>query len=141
MMGWEGILNATEQKPSCVPNAQPDWMADLLRQGTYSEDCLYLNIFAPHGAVKLVKKNFKNSILQNKKYANEKEEMFPVLVLIHGGAFMVGSSRQFMDHKEIGAKFVSQGIVVVSIQYRLGVLGNPTIHAFSLVYNDSQKGL
>uniref|UniRef100_A0A914HY51 Carboxylic ester hydrolase n=1 Tax=Globodera rostochiensis TaxID=31243 RepID=A0A914HY51_GLORO len=104
MTAWDGILDGTEHKKSCVPHARPDWLGELLQQNTFSEDCLYLNIFAPHGA-------------------NKWDELLPVLVLIHGGAFSVGSSRQFVDHKDIGTKFVSHGIVVVSVQYRLGVFG------------------
>ncbi|KAL3106282.1 hypothetical protein niasHT_013825 [Heterodera trifolii] len=53
----------------------------------------------------------------------EVETLLPMLVLIHGGAFSIGSARQFADHRDIGAKFVSHGIVVVAIQYRLGVFG------------------
>ncbi|KAL3101844.1 hypothetical protein niasHS_003253 [Heterodera schachtii] len=103
---WEGILDGTEHRKGCVPHARPDWQNELLGQYSFSEDCLYLNIFAPHGANK-----------------DSEEQLLPVLVLIHGGAFSIGSARQFGDHKDIGAKFVSHGIVVVAIQYRLGVFG------------------
>jgi hypothetical protein len=46
-----------------------------------------------------------------------------VLVLIHGGGFEMGSSLEFANFTDIGANFVRHGIVVVSIQYRLGQLG------------------
>ncbi|KAL3071723.1 hypothetical protein niasHT_035624 [Heterodera trifolii] len=101
-----GRHDGTEHRKSCVPHARPDWQNELLGQDSFSEDCLYLNIFAPHGANK-----------------GSEEQLLPVLILIHGGAFSIGSSRQFGDHRDIGAKFVSHGIVVVAIQYRLGVFG------------------
>ena len=62
-----------------------------------SEDCLTLNLWAPAKARKA-----------------------PVLVWIHGGALTSGSSR---DPLNGGARLADRGIVVVSINYRLGVLG------------------
>jgi para-nitrobenzyl esterase len=62
-----------------------------------SEDCLTLNIWAPNKA--------RNA---------------PVFFWIYGGALARGSSR---DPLYDGARLASQGIVVVSINYRLGVLG------------------
>jgi para-nitrobenzyl esterase len=67
-----------------------------------SEDCLSLNIWTPrvgHGTG---------------------EPGFPVMVWIHGGAFNGGSaSNNFND----GTKLMRHGVVVVTINYRLGVLG------------------
>jgi para-nitrobenzyl esterase len=62
-----------------------------------SEDCLTLNIWAPTDA--------RNA---------------PVFFWIHGGALTTGSSR---DALYDGTKLAGQGIVVVSINFRLGVLG------------------
>ncbi len=62
-----------------------------------NEDCLYLNVFAPAGA-----------------------GPFPVFVWIHGGGFTGGSpSDAIFD----GTVFAKQGIVVVTVAYRLGVFG------------------
>jgi carboxylesterase type B len=47
----------------------------------------------------------------------------PVLVLIHGGFFSIGSARKFSNFEYIGEKLVTRGIVVVALQYRLGFLG------------------
>ena len=62
-----------------------------------SEDCLTLNIWAPADARKA-----------------------PVFFWIHGGALTTGSSR---DALYDGTKLAGQGIVVVSVNFRLGVLG------------------
>src|SRR3546814_15008204 len=62
-----------------------------------SEDCLTLNVWAPVDASKL-----------------------PVMVWIHGGALIGGSSSEPMYD---GTKLAQRGIVVVSINYRLGLLG------------------
>lgn len=62
-----------------------------------SEDCLFLNVFAPEGA-----------------------EGLPVLVWIHGGAYLNGSgSVAWYD----GGSLADRGHVVVTINYRLGALG------------------
>jgi para-nitrobenzyl esterase len=65
-----------------------------------SEDCLYLNIWTP-------------SVF--------KDDGLPVMVWIHGGGFMNGSgSLSWYD----GTKLAQEGIVLVTINYRLGPLGN-----------------
>ncbi|GMT07832.1 hypothetical protein PENTCL1PPCAC_30006, partial [Pristionchus entomophagus] len=67
---------------------------------TYSEDCLFLNIITPKlGGAKL-----------------------PVFFYIHGGFYEVGSST-YLGYKSLAEKFASEGIVVVTINYRLGPFG------------------
>jgi para-nitrobenzyl esterase len=63
-----------------------------------AEDCLYLNIYEPSDA---------------KKGAN-----LPVMVWIHGGAFIFGSGSAYD-----GSQFAKQGVVVVTVNYRLGRAG------------------
>jgi para-nitrobenzyl esterase len=63
-----------------------------------AEDCLYLNIYAPADA---------------KKGAH-----LPVMVWIHGGAFLYGSGSAYD-----GSQFARQGVVVVTVNYRLGRAG------------------
>lgn len=66
-----------------------------------SEDCLYLNIWIP-------------------KSAPENADGFPVAFWIHGGAFINGySSESEFD----GEAFAKRGVIFVSINYRLGILG------------------
>ncbi|KAL3103454.1 hypothetical protein niasHT_025321 [Heterodera trifolii] len=109
---WEGVRSAVDQPPGCVPHARPteEGMAD---QQPISEDCLFLNVFAPH-----------------RSPSAEQNKTFPVLVVIHGGAYEIGSSARYTNYEAIGQRFVtdanSRGIVFVSIQYRLGVMGFAT---------------
>lgn len=69
------------------------------------EDCLFLNIYTP-----LV--NF------NETLENSEEQLLPVMVYIHGGAFIMGSSNTFR------ANFLlDKNIVLVTINYRVGIFG------------------
>ena len=95
---WSGVRDATDFGPACH---------QLVSRGTsiyaaaepppMSEDCLSLNIWTPANAARA-----------------------PVFVWIHGGALVNGASREDMYD---GARMAAQGVVVVSINYRLGVLG------------------
>jgi para-nitrobenzyl esterase len=105
---WHGLFDASAFGPSCV---QPPLRADSIyadEPASMSEDCLTLNIWAPEDARDL-----------------------PVIVWIYGGALQRGSSAsQFYD----GANFARKGIVFVSINYRLGVVGwlaHPSLSAES----------
>lgn len=64
-----------------------------------SEDCLFLNIFTP--------------------VLPDASEGYPVLIWIHGGGFRRGSASQY-ETKHL----IKKGTIVVSIQYRLGSLGD-----------------
>ncbi|MFV3127074.1 carboxylesterase/lipase family protein [Niveispirillum sp. KHB5.9] len=94
---WTGVRDAGEFGRACVqprPRAGSIYANPPREMG---EDCLSLNIWAP--------KEAKNA---------------PVLVWIHGGSLTAGYS-----HEEAydGAALARQGLVVVSINYRLGILG------------------
>jgi para-nitrobenzyl esterase len=96
---WRGIRDASVFGPSC-PQEPMGWNnVDAKRA---SEDCLSLNIWTPrvgHGSG---------------------QPGLPVMVWIHGGGFTGGSgSNNFND----GTKLMRHGVVVVTINYRLGVLG------------------
>jgi para-nitrobenzyl esterase len=67
--------------------------------GKFSEDCLYLNVWTT---------------------ANKPDERLPVMVWIHGGAFNFGSASQ---PEYNGRNLAEKGVVVVTINYRLGPLG------------------
>ena len=98
---WPGERDATRFGGSAP---QPGLMLAALPGmdvGPQSEDCLYLNVYAPAGA--------------------RPGDRKPVLVWIHGGGFVIGSgSQQIYD----GSGLARRGdVVVVTINYRLGVLG------------------
>ena len=96
MSPWTGVRDAAQFSAACMqPKPQPSIYADEL--AAVSEDCLSLNVWAKQGA------------------RNE-----PVLVWIHGGALTSGSSSERMYD---GAKLAARGMVLVSINYRLGILG------------------
>lgn len=94
---WEGVLNATEFAPTCLPHDR------TAKNNHSSEDCLYLNIIAPS----------KENITANKS---------AVMIWIHGGAYCVGGAVQY-GYTGITDNFVSRDILVVTIQYRLGPYG------------------
>lgn len=94
---WQGVRDATAFSPACIqptPYVQTIYSSDL---GRTSEDCLTLNVWTP-----------------------ATEGKAPVVVWIHGGALVAGSSKETLYD---GARLAREGVVVVSINYRLGVLG------------------
>jgi para-nitrobenzyl esterase len=94
---WLGVRDATEFGPACW---QPVSKLNNIYAGEtfpMSEDCLTLNIWAPAKARKA-----------------------PVFFWIYGGALTTGTSR---EAKYDGRKLAERGVVVVSINYRVGVLG------------------
>jgi para-nitrobenzyl esterase len=94
---WDGVKKATEFGTVCMQPVSKVQSVYTDDPGPMSEDCLTLNIWAPADA--------KNA---------------PVFFWIHGGAFTGGSSRETLYD---GSKLAAQGAVVVTINYRLGVLG------------------
>ncbi|CAM3815892.1 carboxylesterase/lipase family protein [Mesobacillus thioparans] len=96
---WEGVREASSYSP-VGPQTQREIMSFFGNDvSNTSEDCLYLNVWSPA--------------------ADDKKR--PVLVWIHGGSFVSGSgSADWYD----GTSFADQGdVVVVTINYRLGVFG------------------
>ena len=98
---WEGTLEATTFSDGCVQPLQrsrPPWTEEFMHQGNASEDCLYLNVWTTARA----------------------GDNHPVLVYIHGGGFNEGSGSVPVYDGEALAK---KGLIVVTVNYRLGVLG------------------
>ncbi|XP_030646661.1 carboxylesterase 3 isoform X2 [Chanos chanos] len=101
---WEGVKDGTQLPNMCIQDkAIVENVAETLGVEhpvtEVSEDCLYLNVFAP-----------------SKQTAAEK---LPVMFWIHGGGLYMGASNEY-DGSVLAAY---ENIVVVVIQYRLGILG------------------
>ncbi|HEY3384417.1 MAG TPA: carboxylesterase/lipase family protein [Vicinamibacterales bacterium] len=95
---WHGIRQVTEFAPAC-PQAPDRMPFAVSRTEKTSEDCLYLNVWAP---------------------ARPSGRHVPVMVWIHGGAFTHGAaSLPIYD----GESLARHGAVVVTINYRLGPFG------------------
>lgn len=115
---WGGVRDASAFGPACwqpKPRAGSLYASPLK---AFSEDCLSLNIWTP-----------------------DKARTAPVLVWIHGGSLISGSSSESLYD---GAALARQGVVVVSINYRLGVLGylaHPELSAESPDHVSGNYGL
>uniref|UniRef100_A0A0N4ZWP1 Carboxylic ester hydrolase n=1 Tax=Parastrongyloides trichosuri TaxID=131310 RepID=A0A0N4ZWP1_PARTI len=108
IQSWVGTYKAHDFQSRCI---QQD---SLLQKFHYynskkSEDCLYLNIFTP---------NFELS-----KTIEKKNIVFPVLFLIHNGEYTSGSANQF-DYKDVVDYLIRYNIIVVTMNYRIGLLGH-----------------
>jgi para-nitrobenzyl esterase len=110
---WEGVRDASEFGPNC---AQAGWGAapGTISEGS-SEDCLYLNLWTPADV--------------------RPGDKLPVMVWIHGGAFVGGSGSG-----SSGNEFASQGVILITINYRLGRLGHFAFPALSEEHPEEPKG-
>jgi len=99
---WEGVRDASEFCASCMQNrafSRDPWTEEFMVQDSISEDCLFLNIWTS---------------------AKTADAKLPVLMYIHGGGLTEGSgSVAVYDGEELSKK----GIIVVTINYRLGAIG------------------
>jgi len=96
---WPGIREATKYGAACPQTPSP-WLPEMLgiQKMMTNEACLYLNVWTPNlrGAAKL-----------------------PVMVWVHGGGNVEGSA----EWPPLGSTLAREGVVVVSLNYRLGVFG------------------
>ena len=109
---WEGVYDATRYGNCCYqPRAfydeskmpEKEFYYHEFRKGetyNYSEDCLFLNIFAPDTA--------------------KSGDRLPVLIYIHGGGFTGGCGHE--KHFD-GPMWPTKGVIAVTLNYRLGPLG------------------
>jgi len=100
---WQGVREASQFGASCMqkltPGGRVPWTREYLVHNEISEDCLFLNVWTP---------------------AARTGTSCPVLVWIHGGAFVEGSASVPIYN---GAALARQGVIVVGVNYRLGALG------------------
>lgn len=94
---WEGIRPADRFGPSCMQ--KPIFSDMRFRSEGMSEDCLYLNVWTS---------------------TTTPEAPLPVLVYFYGGGFIAGDGSEF---RYDGERMAQEGIVVVTLNYRLGVFG------------------
>ncbi|HZZ40436.1 MAG TPA: carboxylesterase/lipase family protein [Acidobacteriaceae bacterium] len=94
---WKGVREATQFGDRCM---QPDIYHDMhYRDPGESEDCLNLNVWTP---------------------AKDQHAKLPVMVWIFGGGFVAGATS---EPRQDGTHLAHKGVVVVSMNYRLGLFG------------------
>lgn len=96
---WSGVRSALNFGPACVQAPFPKDSPYYRPMSRLSEDCLYLNVWTP---------------------ALIPEEPLPVMVWIHGGSFTRGSGS--IDSYD-GTSLALDGVVLVTINYRLNIFG------------------
>lgn len=117
---WTSIRNATAFAPAC-PQTPSSWWPEMAGRDSLktSEDCLYLNVWTT---------NLNGGAKQ------------PVMVWIHGGGNVEGSS----EIPPLAPALARRGVVVVSIEYRLGVFGffsHPELTSESPEHSSGNYGL
>jgi para-nitrobenzyl esterase len=98
---WSGVRDADRYGAVCMQKPSKD---NGVGQGPASEDCLTLNVFAPATA----------------EAHGPRTKRLPVMVWIHGGGFTSGSATADLYD---GSALARQGVVVVTVNYRLGRFG------------------
>ncbi len=94
---WTGVRSAREFAPRAMQ--VPLWPDMIFHDAGPSEDCLYLNVWVP---------------------AEAGDAPLPVMFWIHGGGFVAGGSS---EPRQEGSALAQEGVVVVSLNYRMGVFG------------------
>jgi para-nitrobenzyl esterase len=102
-----GIHDATQFGNHCPQPASPFGLPSI------TEDCLFLNVFTPAGA-----SQNSHDGHDGKGRDGERSGRLPVMFWMHGGALVVGESDDYNPQR-----LVAQGVIVVTVNYRLGALG------------------
>lgn len=102
-VAWEGVRDATQSGPLCTQNAAGaewgPWTGAFAPRGPVSEDCLTLSVWTP---------------------AQSSNERLPVMFWIAGGGFTDGGEAMSVYDGEALAR---RGVIVVTINYRVGAFG------------------
>jgi para-nitrobenzyl esterase len=99
---WDGVRKADAFGTSCMqnqPGSRLPWTEEFMTQGPIGEDCLFLNVWTA---------------------AKNPNARLPVMFWIYGGGFNEGSSSVAVYD---GTELAKKGVVVVSVNYRVGPLG------------------
>ena len=99
-VNWKGVYNADRKMAQCPQVLRPHNINHYFGEEPTSEDCLYMNIWAPPGS--------------------NADSKLPVIVFIYGGGGTIGSSG--MANYD-GEQVARRGAVFVNFNYRLGILG------------------
>ncbi len=110
LAAWTGVRKADAFGAQCH---QPSIFGDIVFDRPASEDCLYLNLWTP---------------------ARDAEAKLPVMVWIHGGGYQAGASH---EPRHDGTRLADKGVVLVTINYRLGVFG---FFAHPALAGDDRRG-
>jgi len=100
---WNGTRDALHFSNRCAQPSYPEWTFQAEDPVTYGEDCLYLNVYVP---------------VDNSSMTSLPMTSLPVMVWIHGGAYIIGSGSQYP-----GTPLAARGVVLVTINYRLDLFG------------------
>jgi len=103
---WKGVKTADTYGAAAMQitwNPQSFYGREWRASGSvpFNEDCLYLNIWTPA--------------------AGDKRKKLPVAMWIHGGGYREGFA--FEPEMDGGEEWASRGVILVSVTYRLGVIG------------------
>ena len=118
---WPGVYHADRFAPECVQALRAHDINHYFGEEATSEDCLYLNVWAPSDA--------------------SPDSRAPVVVWIYGGGFTIGSTAMA---NYSGETLASKGVVYVSMAYRLGApgfLAHPDLAAESPQKTSGNYGL
>jgi para-nitrobenzyl esterase len=107
---WTAVADATSFGPACPQPTFPNMPLDLC--APQDEDCLRLNVWASADT--------------------EPGDAKPVMVWLHGGAYVLGSGSQpLYDARRLVTGGADVGVVVVTVNYRLGALGFLDLSSFN----------
>src|SRR5450432_1882740 len=95
---WSGVLKTIEYPKRAMQGHIYDDM--IFHDEGPDEDCLYLNLWMPEN--------------------HPEQEKLPVMVWIHGGGFIAGSSS---EPRQDAGNLSKKGVLIVSMNYRLGIFG------------------